>query len=1310
MNNREVKPFVIILGMHRSGTSFLARGLNLCGVYLGKSSSFISSEWNPAPDNLRGHWENKHILELTEKSLFRNNGSWENIPDNIEIGDEIGNEVSGCCKKLLDESILAAGFKDSRGILLFDSWKKFLPKNFVVVGIFRDPLKVAESLKQRNGFSYEKSLDLWKSYNQKLLEIIENNNGFLIDFDLPTENIFSEIHLISSKIGLVGDIDFSKVFIAKLKHSDKTKDSTYSLPSEINELYSRLKRRTSKNAEIPSLNIKPSREELEQFVKSFLNDQNEMSLNIFEKFEKNKSRIENLFKTSYTPLKLLLEIYNKRSDLQASYPEVKNGDYTKIIQWAINVIEKRYKDEKTKKLLSVYLPWYKESFNSLNFVKSTKKPIESKLEYQTFLKVKILDFLSQYTRIKTILDYNSSLKGILSEIEEKGYQISSNVENQNDKNNLEKSITKFDVIFSDNIFQSKSPLESAKKIFSLLNQNGFLLLVNNFGEIEKEKMDVIRQKTLLNELAKIGFTTVKEIGFKNSNKIFVLAKYKPVDIIVTIHNAPLETKACLESVIKYWDTSPNRLMIVDDASTDPQIENILKNYENVKYAFFTKHKKPVGNIRSENEIIEKSENDVILLNSDTIVTPNWISKLIEAAYMKENIATVTPLSNKGSTFSWPLKMPQTPDITLNEIAKVVDEHSQKLFPEIPVGVGFCLYIKREIFDEVGLLDVETFGMGYGEENDLCLKAKKIGYQSILADNIFIYHKGGASFKAVGYISEKDITKMENEQKLIQRHPHFPQINEEFQNSGTMYEIRKRLDFWLARMIISKRKKIMFVLHNKIFKNVIGGTEIHVENLVTNLRKQYCVYAVSGNEADRVYVQEFIDDYEFEYFFPIKHSLNTISNPLWKEFFDVITDVFDPDIVHIQHVLHSALDIITSSKEREKPVILSVHDFYILCPNLNLLNANTGEFCDLPSSMSVCNSCLEKRFGLESFSLSDWREKNSKFMKECDVVIYFSDTTKKLFERLYSPKKGIIIPHGINVSSFEKLEFKKTDSKFSIGFIGYMAPQKGSKIIKKIVPTILEKNIDVHFYGPVDSSFIKTTKKRKNLHFHGRFDNSNELIKKLKESEVKTICILSTWPETFSYILSELWVAGIPAIVTPFGAPADRVRKTNGGIVLDDLSADTIVKTITDLAKSPKKYQTLVSNVSKIKIKNVKEMVNDYKKLYNSYIKTKKNWNELNDHIIYQFYNVSTVIQSKELEKFSIDFTPLLEQTSTSERNQILSKKTWEVLDTLYPKKDRFSRMMKLNTALSIYAEKYGVKNSIKRILQLIKNGKVSKIP
>ena len=215
---------------------------------------------------------------------------------------------------------------------------------------------------------------------------------------------------------------------------------------------------------------------------------------------------------------------------------------------------------------------------------------------------------------------------------------------------------------------------------------------------------------------------------------------------------------------------------------------------------------------------------------------------------------------------------------------------------------------------------------------------------------------------------------------------------------------------------------------------------------------------------------------------------------------------------------------------------------------------------------------------------------------------------------------------------------------------------------------------------------------------------------MKESGVKIICILSPWPETFSLILSEMWSAGIPALVTPLGAPAERVKKTNGGIVLEDLSTDTIVKTITDLANVPKKYQTLVNNVSKIKIKNLIEMTNDYKNLYMSLIKERKIRSKLNDHILYQLNKMNTVIQSKELEKSGFNFTQLLTNSSTNEGNQMLSKEIWQVLNSLYPKKDRLSRFMKLNAALFIYAEKYGVKNSIKRILQLIKNNKVSEIP
>jgi len=113
------------------------------------------------------------------------------------------------------------------------------------------------------------------------------------------------------------------------------------------------------------------------------------------------------------------------------------------------------------------------------------------------------------------------------------------------------------------------------------------------------------------------------------------------------------------------------------------------------------------------------------------------------------------------------------------------------------------------------------------------------------------------------------------------------------------------------------------------------------------------------------------------------------------------------------------------------------------------------------------------------------------------------------------------------------------------------------------------------------------------------------------------------------------------------------RGASRGIVLEDLSTDTIVKTITDLANFPKKYQTLVNNVSKIKIKKIKEMTNDYKNLYKSLIKERKMWSESNDHTIYQLYKVNAVIQSKEeLVSSGTLLTQLLTQSSNNEGYQM----------------------------------------------------------
>ena len=87
--NRSLKPFLLITGMHRSGTSFLARAMNLCGVNLGGFDRLSTHDLKYDLDNLRGHWEHEKLIELSDETLSNNGGTWDKIPEKIMISKEI---------------------------------------------------------------------------------------------------------------------------------------------------------------------------------------------------------------------------------------------------------------------------------------------------------------------------------------------------------------------------------------------------------------------------------------------------------------------------------------------------------------------------------------------------------------------------------------------------------------------------------------------------------------------------------------------------------------------------------------------------------------------------------------------------------------------------------------------------------------------------------------------------------------------------------------------------------------------------------------------------------------------------------------------------------------------------------------------------------------------------------------------------------------------------------------------------------------------------------------------------------------------
>ena len=164
---------LIILGMHRSGTSCITRILNLCGVYLGPSLLA------PQNDNPEGFWENSYVFEINEKILQQSGGSWDNPPQNLKVTffDKLA-----MMNVLYNRNNSILGIKDPRLLITWEAWEPLI-KNYCIVGIFRHPLSVSKSLNKRNNFDIAKGMDLWKQYNNKLINFTKNEDVILIDFD-----------------------------------------------------------------------------------------------------------------------------------------------------------------------------------------------------------------------------------------------------------------------------------------------------------------------------------------------------------------------------------------------------------------------------------------------------------------------------------------------------------------------------------------------------------------------------------------------------------------------------------------------------------------------------------------------------------------------------------------------------------------------------------------------------------------------------------------------------------------------------------------------------------------------------------------------------------------------------------------------------------------------------------------------------------------------------------------------------------------------------------------------------------------------
>lgn len=647
-----------------------------------------------------------------------------------------------------------------------------------------------------------------------------------------------------------------------------------------------------------------------------------------------------------------------------------------------------------------------------------------------------------------------------------------------------------------------------------------------------------------------------------------------VTIIVPIYNAPDDVDVCIQRLLDYTPSFA-QILLIDDCSSDERISQILARYAATESIRILRNDKNLGFTRTVNlGIAEAGQDDVVLLNSDARVTPGWLEGMLLAACSAPRIATVTAMSDRAGAFSAPdmgndNKLPEGVDeITY---ARAFRRRSLGLYPRVPTGNGFCMYVSRECINSIGALDAQAFPRGYGEENDFCMRAWRAGWSNVIDDRTYVFHDRSKSFG-----DTKTELLAAGRAVVDERYPEYKIAIRVFSKCQKIALARNRARLAMQDCVDARGTswlpRVLFVTATQT-----GGTPQTNRDLMEALEgafdgwvmrcdsKMLELSHMSEDGKTRIVrsrkLQEPVD--------PLTHNSSDYDKLVcsWLQEFNF-------DLVHIRHLGWHGLSLPRLARQLGKKVVYSFHDFYALSSTFKLID-DQGVFLGNTylEEGSVYRESLWPKDALPTPHgnwLAYWRERFQAALEHCDAFVTTADSARRLIldalPRLPADR-FVVIPHGRDFPCFYRVRQKpKRGEPVRILVPGHINAVKGLEIIRALIEHDKAEKLEFHILGRLIGEMPQ-----KGVVSLGAYER-HEFAEKAAAVRPHLGIMFSVWDETYCHTLTELWSVGLPVAVLDFPNVADRVRRSGAGWILDHHNISNLYEEILRLAFDEQEYE------------------------------------------------------------------------------------------------------------------------------------------
>ena len=584
-------------------------------------------------------------------------------------------------------------------------------------------------------------------------------------------------------------------------------------------------------------------------------------------------------------------------------------------------------------------------------------------------------------------------------------------------------------------------------------------------------------------------------------------------VVIPVYSGLEYVRRCIESVLHSDCKKPFQALIVYDCGPDPQVEQYVEKCASIASVVLLKNTENLGFVKSVNRAIAHCDpNDVVLLNSDTIVPTGWLDRMLAVADQDSAIGTVTPMSNNAEIFSFPL-MCQNNEVsslyTVQDLDRSLSEVNPATAIDVPTGVGFCMFVRRAAIVAVGLFDDKTFGRGYGEENDFCQRIAIKGFRNVGCPNIFVHHEGGISF------GEEKLRLIAQHNEIIgTRYPKYFHEVSNFIREDPL--LPYRLNGVLQLLSNCKIPTVLAICHG-----MGGGTTKNMVELASHFEGQINFVYLEPIDANQVAIQ--------------------LPKKLWPPLIEVnctdslnllldLLKCISPQLVHVHHIKGLENIVLRVIADLNCDYIITLHDYYLISSNPTLTDTEGRFNIERLHDESIVKADLNRGAG---FSLSVWGELTEELLDGAKLVIAPNVCVKDVYN-LRFPTLDIVVTEHLdaeNCGAYPSVKVQPNVNQMTrILVIGALGKEKGADLLESVAIMAHKAGLALQFelLGYAYRRLHNCVK------VYGAYedDQLQVSIAKLNPSFVWYPCL---WPETYSYTLSAVLELGLPLIVPRLGA-------------------------------------------------------------------------------------------------------------------------------------------------------------------------------